>query len=281
MTPILETTKAVIRSNYPAIKKASSILQRNFNLNNFYYYRIDELGNYFLFDDNPDVVDSLEARGFIHHYAHYCHPKFHHSMCKVERTNENPDLNGLESIKDYFLSSSFNLALRMVNRTWNTVEEFGFHSAQSDEKQHRCLLNHLQELQLFARWFLSENAHSISFLKENALSLPQLVGSNFYRNRIQESDPVYTLRQKLLKELEIKSEPKFTRVELDTLQLLIKGCTAEQISRQLYRSKRTIEHRIENLKIKMQVSSKSELVQKANEMRPHSLLMFASPTIHC
>lgn len=263
MVSILETTRFAIKSNDQLVKKASSLLQQHFNLNNFYYYRIDDLGNYFLFDDNLDVVDSLDASGFILKFAYYCHPKYHSSMTKIESTHDDPDLEGLESTKDYFLKSSFNLGLRLVNRTHNAVEEFGFHSSLADEKQHRCLLNHLSELRLFAQWFLEQNAHSLAFLRENALNLSNLIGADFYRNRIQDANPVHVTRRKLLKELGIGADFQPTETELDTIRLMMRGLTADQISKQVFRSRRTIEHRIERLKAKMQVSSRSELIQKA------------------
>jgi DNA-binding NarL/FixJ family response regulator len=60
----------------------------------------------------------------------------------------------------------------------------------------------------------------------------------------------------------------FKKVELtprenEVLALLIKGMGTKDIAKMLTLSKRTIEHHIENIKDKMHVSSKYELIAKA------------------
>ncbi len=50
--------------------------------------------------------------------------------------------------------------------------------------------------------------------------------------------------------------------ELDITRLLVRGKTAKEIAIILERSKRTVEHHIENIKVKMATKSKSELIEK-------------------
>jgi DNA-binding CsgD family transcriptional regulator len=54
----------------------------------------------------------------------------------------------------------------------------------------------------------------------------------------------------------------FTNRENDVLRLLIRGKTAREIAGALGLSKRTVEHHLENMRGKLQVNSKSELIEK-------------------
>lgn len=266
MIPVLEITKAAITARSKEVVKASSVLLEHFNLNNFYYYKITDSGDFFLFDDNRDVVDYLEVQQFIFKHPHYCHPKYHQTSCQIEKTVENHLLAEMDSTKKYFLRSDFNLALSIVNKTENAVEEFGFHSAQSNEQQISFLFNHMPELHLFMKWFLKNNASTISFLSDNAVHLPDLIGDVFYDNRIEKTKNSYQAKQEFLKMLGVSDGQDLSQRDWDLIKLITQGYSASKIASQLFRSKRTIEHRIEGLKSKLDCSSKVELIQKAREL---------------
>ena len=57
----------------------------------------------------------------------------------------------------------------------------------------------------------------------------------------------------------------FSKREMECLQYYIKGRTAKQIAKELKLSYRTVQHYLENIKCKMGVSSKSELISKVTE----------------
>ena len=58
---------------------------------------------------------------------------------------------------------------------------------------------------------------------------------------------------------------RLSKRETDVMHLLIRGNTAKQAAKKLFLSPRTIEDHIENIKIKTNCTSKSELVEKATE----------------
>jgi DNA-binding CsgD family transcriptional regulator len=266
MSSLLKPIEALNKANSVLLKKTSSFLLDNFNLNKFYYYKLHNSGRFSLFDSSLDLVECFESQQFLLKTPAFSHPKYHESGCKMHKVLEDPLFAKLEETQNSFLKLNFNLGIRFVNRTDNAVEEFGFHSSQTDEKQCLFLCNHLIELRFFSRLFLKQNTSFFSFLEESSLDLPRILGTDFYRNRIQEVDPSCLAKQKFLLALGIKVEPDLSLGELDTLKLLVIGNTALQISRQLYRSKRTIEHRIENIKKKLVCFSKQELIQKVQEL---------------
>ena len=58
------------------------------------------------------------------------------------------------------------------------------------------------------------------------------------------------------------NDARFTKREIEVINLLIKGRTAKLIAEELQLSKRTVEYYIENIKNKMNVFTKSELIDK-------------------
>src|SRR3989338_5595538 len=154
MSTVLELTKTAHKTHIQEVKQASSVLLEHFNLNKFYYYKVTNSGRFFLFEDNLDVVESLESQHVVQKYPPWCHPKHHQNKFLIGKTSEDPFFTGLEETRNTFLQSNFNLWIRFIQKTDNAVEVAGFHSPQSDEKQCRFLFNHFQELRLFTKWFL-------------------------------------------------------------------------------------------------------------------------------
>lgn len=63
-------------------------------------------------------------------------------------------------------------------------------------------------------------------------------------------------------------EHHFSKREMEVVNLSVKGKTAKEIGRILGLSYRTVQHYLENIKYKMQVSSKSQLIEKVLENCP-------------
>src|SRR5262249_52667245 len=90
--------------------------------------------------------------------------------------------------------------------------------------------------------------------------LTGLLGIAYY-SKEKEANPLFKL-QSLSHPLQTKPSLLSTK-ERRCLYYLIKGKSAREIALALGLSKRTIEHHLENIKFKMNVTSKSELIEKA------------------
>lgn len=266
MQSYLESTKLATERHYKAVKRASELLQQYFNLNNFYYLKITDSGDCFLFDDNQDVVDFIDSQEFILKHTHYCHPKYHRSKFQVQVTDTNPLLLGLEDTRKFFLNAKFNMSISLVNKTEHAVEEFGFHSASASPEQNLFVVNHLDEIKCFMNWFLNSNPDLMSFLQESRIHLPQLLGDAFYTDRMGASDSIELNKRAFLRDLGVVAEPNLSSSDQEVLRLTSRGFSPSQIGTQLYRSKRTIEHRLESLKEKLACGSKVELIAKTQEL---------------
>jgi DNA-binding CsgD family transcriptional regulator len=62
----------------------------------------------------------------------------------------------------------------------------------------------------------------------------------------------------------------FDEREAEIMRLLVRGKTAKNIAKYLGLSFRTVEHALEKIKVKMQVSSKSELIEKIIDHFPYT-----------
>lgn len=267
MKNLLEPTRIAWRFNEKLISKVLKVLRQNFNLADFYFFKIDACGNYFLFrSENPEVIEAFERGLFMAHFPMHCDVRHLQDLLAITFYRDDPLLNDLPETRERFLSLGLRSRLRFGSRTQDAYQEFGFNSSSDSAIQCRSLVNNLPELRLFSRWFLEQNKGTLQFLQENSIQLPTIVGKEFYQNRLRESDPMVRQRRKFLIELGIEPNVEFSEPEKETVRLVVKGHSASQIGTILNCSKRTIEHRMERIKSRWNCSSKSELVQKAQEI---------------
>ena len=104
-----------------------------------------------------------------------------------------------------------------------------------------------------------------SKMEDRQIDLAGLMGPVFH----EKIDPVIleqVAREKFLKEIGIGMGCSLTMMECKVMRTLVKGYSVNQIGKQLFRSKRTVEHHVERIKIKLGCDSRAELVQKAREL---------------
>ncbi len=79
-------------------------------------------------------------------------------------------------------------------------------------------------------------------------------------------------REAFLAKIGVDTKIQLSKQETRSLKGLLKGYTATQIAIQLHLSRRTIEHHIVQIKSKLSCFSKTELVQRAQELECLGLL---------
>lgn len=172
----------------------------------------------------------------------------------------------MEETRRFFEQSEFNLFFQISQKSETAVDEFGFHSDNATDTQARFILNHVGELKLFLNWFLKSHSRMFDFLRESALHLPSILGDTFYENRILGLDPDSQIRALILKDLGFEFADNLSSGEQEVLRLTKKGYTPAQIGSRVFRSKRSIEHRIESLKSKLSCDSKVELIERCEQL---------------
>jgi len=129
-------------------------------------------------------------------------------------------------------------------------------------------LNNLDLLERFIIYFKDRAAKLLEQAKQNKIILPR---DPINRETKDTNNNLSDLRKEFLKETAMRryriesGEFKgitLSKREIDCISALHQGLTADEISRKLFRSKRTIEKHIENIKDKFGCRTKSELVER-------------------
>ncbi len=266
MGQTLYSSQKIHRKYQTPIRETCSILLDYFNISKFYYTKILNSGELFVFDSSLEYVERWDTLDTLMEYPFFCHPRYQQSGAQIIGGTD--DLGDMQMTRTQNCMSEFGLNawVRIAHKTAYSVEEFGFQSSCFTPKQSLFLFNQLPQLNLLTRYFRDNNKALFSSLAEMPINLPELIGKNFYKNKIQLSDPNFIAKQNFLKRLSINPNPELSEHEIETIKLMLDGYSASQIALKLYRSKRTIEHRIENIKAKLQCNSKQELIQKAQEL---------------
>lgn len=251
------------------IKKACLPLFECLNLNNFWHYKITASGYYSVLESNIEWAEYLAGAKF-HLYYPYCrHPRYFQngvSVTKVEDKRLQPFLTvGKERFSLYD-------SIQLIAKTEDGIEGFGFTAASSQESHISLLLNELPLLRLFVKKFKEEHQLLLSTLEDNQIDLVKLIGPAFYEK--SSSDALtFAVRQAFLQKMGIQNEVSLTPREKEIARLLPKGLSADQIGREIFLSKRTVEHHVERMKEKLQCGSKAELIQKVRELEYFGCLM--------
>lgn len=243
------------------IKKAYSSIFDNFKFNHSWYYKITNRGNFSLIDTNPEWMQYWAETGGYKFYDYYRHPKYFDDGFIWHVNPINQEFNKVVSFGSQ--QYDYKLYLRLMNKTSDGIECFGFTFNACNEVQMSNLMNGLPYLRLFTRKIKESNPYLFSKIENNQIDLANLIGSSFYQK------PNLTMpgfsRNSLLQEF-AKDVEGFSDGEIEVIKLLVQGYSPKQMGEILFRSKRTIEHRIERIKCKLGCFSKVDLIQKVREL---------------
>lgn len=250
------------------IQKACNPLFEALNLNQFLYYKIKSNGSFTFLGNYADWYEYFESEQFHINYPYFRDPKYQKSGIVL-----------LKEVQDSLLEPSFNagrdkfnlnISLKVMHKTDDCIESFGFSSSSANERQTAILLNAVPLFRLFVKKFREENRALFSRLEDTQTNIAKLIGPSFYeRSSVMPELPGSNF---LLGSIGIEAKNCLTPHEVAVTRLMLKGYSASQIGRQLFRSKRTIEHRIEKIKDKLLCRSKRELMQKAQELEQFGCL---------
>ncbi len=258
--------QAVTVKHSDLIKGICTPLCDSLKLSKFWYYKIQDDGSYFGFGNDASWNEYYASERLFLKNPFMRHPKFLKERIKFEsvKFTEVED-EGLKTIWRDRSKFDYGLSLSLIYKTRDGIEEFGFGSPALGERQMVYFLSILPLLRLFIKKFKVENAFLFSKLKDAQINIGKIIGSSFYKNTVSLVLPEETKRD-FLQKMEIKIPDPLSSRELDIITLLLEGYLAPQIASQIFLSKRTVEHYIERIKLKLDCSSKTELIQKAREL---------------
>lgn len=144
-----------------------------------------------------------------------------------------------------------------------------------------CFLNDPIATNSYIGYFTQENRNMLKKGEDDAVDLIAEMGENF-------QSPSYFMRENSevkqayykslsLNETDNFSSPTFTIREQECLRCCFDGLTAAQIGQKLFLSKRTVEHRTEQIKVKLRCNKKSEIVSAVRRLIDQGLI---NPVLH-
>jgi DNA-binding CsgD family transcriptional regulator len=157
----------------------------------------------------------------------------------------------------------FKHVFTIIKHKMDCVEFYHFGTHLNAPHMNQFYINNLDLLDRFVSFFQKSVAQSKSLSKEylhgfplnNTANLPALI--NKMDSKKQDI---------FLKAISPQNQAKLTNRELEYAYLIIQGMTAKEIAAQLNQSYRTIEHRIEGLKGKLEARNKVDLSSKLKDL---------------
>ncbi len=238
------------------LKKFCLPLIEHLEISHFYHYMLTDAGGFASVGLNQEWHDCL----FSGSDCYLALPQFR-DMNNMERqiiftpVVENEHWQKLAKMA----TEEFNvhLGLQISFETEDGQEAFGFGLKSADPLKHIAFLNNQPLINNFLLAYRIEFQNS--FLKDNLVDVASLIGPSFHKTTKSE--------KKSSELLGIYEAPNpFTKRETEVIPYLLDGYSAAAIANKLFLSKRTVEHRLEQMKEKMDCVSKSELIRKVRTM---------------
>lgn len=255
------------------IRKATLPICDHLDITYFTYHRINSEGRYTVLVNRPDWAERYVEKKLYLEDPYLRHPdQYQSGVCTMFS-------NGSEEYCKRVLREGKEVlnmgdSLFIIEKTDSSVEFFGFASRIGSHKLSDVSLNCPAYLKAFATHFKQETKSILQSMEENASTLVELKGDDFYNNEPILTDPVKKLKG-YLKEVGLGRLVDFaaalSRQERKCLFYLAQGKTAKETAAFLRLSSRTVESYLEHIKNKGDICA-SELFDLAKELKEFGLL---------
>jgi DNA-binding CsgD family transcriptional regulator len=238
-------------------------LEDHFGVNHFWYYRITNSGQYSYVGSHAKWNEGcLGERNDLLKGPYLRHPDTVTSGISLMKNTSDPSFTEVLATASEQFGINFNIHL--LKKTAEGVEGYGFATHQKFQVSDNHLLNELPLLIRFAKQFRKENAKIFDIIFDNSVDLTSILGSSFYKGYHTPSFPKD--REDFIRKMGAYEEIlALSTQEMLIFKALANGFTAPYISKKLFLSTRTIENYIANIKQKLFVDSKIELIELAKE----------------
>lgn len=263
------------RRCHSKIKKFCEPLFNNFGFKGIFYHHIAANGYATSCSSDLESFEYYYQADLYKLNPYARHPDFFQSGIHfIPEIKNDAYQNAIQSEADKF-DMSYQLVI--LEKSAIGCQGFSFAISQKDQSSsYSYIINHLAILQSFIRYFKKENRRLLDDLIAEPYNLEKEIGKEFKnRPNFFLDVPSNTKKIEMLKQLGIIDpfdDLLLSPREKECIRLLIKGYTATQTGEILQLSKRTVEHYLENIKLKTNSFSKLELFEKFRELEALGLL---------
>lgn len=262
MTPFQQMNHKVTSSVYHnKMMRNAKLLEDYLGVNHFWYYRITYSGHYSFVGTHTDWNEFSFAHDVFGKSPYSRHPdSLSPGISLMKNIPYDPHLELMNSAAEAF---GINFHIHLLKKIPEGIEGYGFGTHSKLQIRDEHLLNELPLLKQFIKQFHEENNKIFKIIYDNQVDLASHIGSAFYENAMQSS--MQKNRDDFLRKIGFERLLSLSHQEKRVLKELASGFPAQHIAKGLFLSKRTIEHYIENIRNKLSIDSRVELIEKAKE----------------
>lgn len=234
-------------------------LNDHFGVNHFWYNRITCSGHYSFIGNHARWNEFFFSQDLIGKVPYFRHPDVVPQGISLMKNSA--EFNELYTIAAEKFGINFNVFL--LKRTIEGIEGFGFGTYQKLGLKDEFLLNELPLLTSFIKQFREENKNVFNIAYDNQVDVASHLGESFFQNERKGNAALN--RNSFLKDIGFEKVLSLSKQERAILKFSSNGFSAPYIAKELNLSSRTVEHYIDNIKQKLDVYSKDELIIKAKK----------------
>lgn len=257
------------------IKETTRPLLDHFGIGYFTYHRIDNQGNYTVLVDRPEWAEHYVGEKIYLNDPYLRHPSVYQSgICLVESQGSKDYVEKLVRAGKKVLN--IDSGAMLINKEVGYVEFFGFFCNSELGNIKSLYLNHTKLLHSFGAHFKEQMAPVLTKMVEDGGGpLLSLKGADFLCE--EPVCPAISPMRRLAyyKDLgvkEIEGVEKLSSQEIRCLKCLVEGMSAKESGKELGLSSRTVEYYLENIKNKLSLWTKQELIKVAKALNEVGLL---------
>ena len=265
MKNIYDEIGQVSKKNYKKICKLVEPLKLFLGVDRFWRNSHLQDGSYTVLGNCPSIAEDFFGRNLYIGHPYFRHPRFFQSgyvLPELLKSKEYEETQGRLRERD----QCHHVFIHIQKHEKGFIE-YGLATSKPCTGFEMVYLNHLKDISKFIIAFENNATKLIQETNEYRVNISHLIGAKYHEKPqlsagILESDQ----RLQFLMTLEGNSEVEIglrslTNSEKSCLSYYLSGQTTQEIAKKLYRSPRTIEKHLENIKAKLNVNSRSALFE--------------------
>lgn len=242
----------------------------------FYYLSIQNNGDHVLLTDCPEVDDYYYDEKLYVKDPYLRHPDNYQAGFFFFESNHKEEFD--ESLAYIVHKFRMSPLIGLCEKQKDSVEFFGFWGeAEKSQPFEQIYLNYTNLLKAFASHFKDECLNSKQPETLPSLSLPKLIGAEAFactatRQPKIDADLLRSCLREMGFENEVSKADSLSQREKECVNLLIKGKSMKETASILGLSPRTVEHYLEDVKMKFDCRYKNEIFALAERLLEFGLL---------
>lgn len=237
-----------------------------FNINQFYYARIQVYCGQTYYSV---LATNLRWQEFLFNNVHmiaawpvFKNPDKHPSRIILKKNTGVSQFNNVLDVA--WNTFNINFTVDIQRKIPGGIELYGFGVNFLNPKAEEYLINELPLLNKFIAYFQKENKKIVGLAYDHQVEISSFLGPTIIDEPIEYQ--FSKKRELLLEHLGFGSALSLSSREMDILKFMANGFSANYVGHQLHISSRTVENHIANIKSKLDIHSKVNLIKKAQEI---------------